>query len=107
MKLHRINQAADAPEALSVNSIGAALDLTRLIPAVVRAHLAGVAVGEELAEAFLIGRWPPLDGLRDQPHVAQFMGERALKNERRQAPQDGHPIDDPLNLCLGPVVGRR
>src|ERR671932_454585 len=59
MKPHRISHGADAPEALSVDGIGVTLDLTRLIPAVVRAHLAVVAVGEELAEAFLLARWPP------------------------------------------------
>jgi hypothetical protein len=70
MKPHSIGHGTDAPEALSVNGIGVALDAPRLTAAVVGVHLSVVAVGEELAEAFFIVRRPIQYGLHDQPHVA-------------------------------------
>jgi len=70
MKPHSIGHGADAPEAISVNGVGVALDASRLTAAVVGVQLDVVAMGEKLAEAFLIGLRPIPCGLHDQPHVA-------------------------------------
>jgi stage III sporulation protein SpoIIIAA len=65
MKPNSIGHSADAPEAISVDGIGVALDASRLTAAVVGVQLDVVAVGEKLAEAFLIGLRPIQYGLHD------------------------------------------
>ena len=98
MKPHNIGHGADAPEAISVYGIRVALDATRLTAAVVGVQLDVVAVGKELAEAFLIGLRPIPYGLHDQPHVAELMCYRSRENDRWQAPKDGHTINDSVDL---------